>query len=203
MSAAVPPPKPTVFFILGGPGSGKGTNCSRLVQDFGYVHFSAGDLLREEAKKDSELGKKITDILKRGEIVPSEVTVALLADAIQKHPASNGYLIDGFPRKLDQARMFEEGIAKAKGILYFDCTEQTMEQRCLHRLSCGSTRSDDDPEVLRRRFRTNLEQCMPVVEKYDNEKRLIRIDANKSVDEVYSQVLDIFTKQLGATRLHK
>lgn len=187
---------PTVFFILGGPGSGKGTACARLVEEFGMTHISAGDLLRDETKTDSELGKKISSIISQGNIVPSEITVELLKQAMDRatiaNPATKGFLIDGFPRKFDQAEMFETGIAKAKHIFYFDCSEATMEGRCLSRAAetqgTATGRSDDSLEVIRKRFRVNIEQCMPVVEMYKKEGRCTVVDANKDRDAVYEQV---------------
>lgn len=190
--------QPTVFFILGGPGSGKGTNCQRLVEDFGFSHLSAGDLLREEGKKDTPLGLKITEILKAGQIVPSEVTVELLTNAIRNNPNPAGFLVDGFPRKADQALMFEEGVARAKAILYFDCSEQTMENRLLGRATGAAARDDDNIETIRRRFRVNVEQCMPVVQKYIDEGRATVLDANEDKDAVYAKVKALFL-QLGCT----
>jgi adenylate kinase family enzyme len=188
-----------VFFILGGPGTGKGTNCERLVQDFGFKHFSAGDLLREEGKKESELGEKIRKILAEGNIVPSEVTVSLLHKAINEAGDATGFLVDGFPRKLDQAQMFEDGIAKARGILYFDCSMEVMEKRIKARAEAGSGRTDDNAEAVRKRFQVNVEQCMPVVEKYQQEtpKRCYVIDANRERDEVYADVKKIFVEEFG------
>ncbi|EAN93509.1 putative adenylate kinase [Trypanosoma cruzi] len=193
--------KPKVFFFLGGPGSGKGTACDYLVKEFGFTHFSAGDLLREASKSNkSDVEKKIAEIIRMGNIVPSEITVELLSNAIAEHPNPRGYIIDGFPRKMDQALMFEEGIAPAKGIFYFDCHEETMEARVLHRAKEGSGRDDDDIEVLRRRFRTNVELCMPVVERYKAENRLHTIDANRSREEVYGDVKRVML-QLGEVPL--
>jgi adenylate kinase len=183
---------PTVFFILGGPGSGKGTCCERLVKSFGFVHISAGDLLREETKKDTDLAKLINERLAAGQIVPSEITVKLLQNAMAAAPSEVGYLVDGFPRKFDQAAMFEEQTAKAKAVLYFDCSMETMEKRLL-----GRGRADDNPETVRRRFQTNVEQCMPVVEMYQKEGRARPIDANQDVPTVFGQAYDIFTKEFG------
>ena len=187
------------FFILGGPGSGKGTNCERLVEEFGFKHFSAGDLLRAEGKKESPLGEKIRGILAAGNIVPSEITVELLRNAIVEASGSTqtGFLIDGFPRKLDQAQMFEDGIAKARGIVYFDCSMEEMEKRLLARAAAGSDRSDDNIDAIRHRFKVNVEQCMPVVEKYDAEKRCFRIDAGRDRDVVYGEVKALFTETFG------
>jgi len=187
-------PLAPVIFVLGGPGSGKGTNCERLVKEFGFVHISAGDLLREETKKpDSTLGAQISGILARGEIVPSEITVALLTNRLKEYPENKvGFLVDGFPRKADQAKMFEDGVQKALSVLYFDCTEATMESRLLKRAAANATsaaaRSDDNEETIRRRFRVNIEQCVPVVEGYKQEGRCTIIDANRDRDSVYKDV---------------
>ncbi|KAG5486628.1 hypothetical protein CUR178_07995 [Leishmania enriettii] len=183
-----------VFFILGGPGSGKGTNCARLAEDFGYTHFSAGELLREAARSGkSEVAKRIGEIIRSGNIVPSEITVELLRQAIADHPSSVGYVIDGFPRKEDQARMFEEGIAKATGILFYDCSEATMENRLLSRgANAGEKRGDDAAETIRHRFRVNVQECMPVVEAYKASGRCHVIDANRDRDTVYAETRQIF-----------
>ncbi|KPA75592.1 putative adenylate kinase [Leptomonas pyrrhocoris] len=200
MSDATPDTPPKVFFILGGPGSGKGTNCARLVEDFGYTHFSTGDLLREAARSGtSDVAKKIAEHIRAGRIVPSEITVELLRQAIADHPNPIGYVIDGFPRKADQARMFEEGIAKAKGILYYDCSEQTMEDRLLTRGadSSGAEKRDDDvAETIRTRFRVNVQECMPVVESYKQSGRCHVVDANRDRDAVYAETKHLF-EQMG------
>ena len=190
-----------VFFVLGGPGSGKGTNCENLVRDFGLTHFSAGDLLRAEAKKDTDLGKQITEILAAGQIVPSEVTVALLENAVKGATDAKGFLVDGFPRKLDQAKMFEDGIAKATGILYFDASVETMEKRLLGRAAEGSTRSDDTPEAIRKRLLLNQEVCEPVVAMYREQGRLSAVDANQDKDTVYATVKTLFAGPFGLTPL--
>lgn len=185
---------PQVFFILGGPGSGKGTNCERLAKELNFRHFSAGDLLRDEGKKDSELGLKIQGILAEGNIVPSEITVALLKAAIDANPDAVGFLIDGFPRKFDQADMFETGIAKARSVIYLECSEKVMEDRLLSRAATGEGRSDDKLEVIRHRFRVNVEQCVPVVERYKADGRCVIIDANRDREVVYSDFRDVFAK---------
>ncbi|CAG8699362.1 29566_t:CDS:2, partial [Racocetra persica] len=109
MSNIVRAPEGTiVIFVLGGPGSGKGTQCSKIVKDFGFVHLSAGDLLREEQQNpNSKDGDLIKTYIKEGKIVPMEITVKLLSKKIQESK-SNIFLIDGFPRKQDQALYFSE-----------------------------------------------------------------------------------------------
>lgn len=100
----------SVIFVLGGPGSGKGTQCARLVKDYGFEHLSAGDLLRaEQARSGSKYGQLIADYIKAGDIVPQEITLALLEQAMRSSKSTK-FLIDGFPRKMDQALTFENDV---------------------------------------------------------------------------------------------
>lgn len=179
-----------IYFVLGGPGSGKGTQCERLVEHFGFDHFSAGDLLRAEVKSGSEQGEMIDGMIKEGKIVPGHITIALLKKAIEGSNAS-GILIDGFPRQLDQAGAFEKDVSDFEFVLFFDCSEEEMEQRLLER-GKTSGRNDDNIESIRKRFKTFLETSMPVVSYYEAKGKVHRINANKSIDDVSATVFDIF-----------
>ncbi|KVH97212.1 Adenylate kinase [Cynara cardunculus var. scolymus] len=125
--------KPKVIFVLGGPGSGKGTQCANIVEHFGYTHLSAGDLLRAEIKSGSENGTMIQNMIKEGKIVPSEVTIKLLEKAISENE-NDKFLIDGFPRNEENRAAFESvtGIVP-EFVLFFDCPEEEMEKRLLGR----------------------------------------------------------------------
>lgn len=158
----------TVLFVLGGPGAGKGTQCANLVRDYHFTHLSAGDLLRaEQVREGSEFGELIKSYIKDGKIVPMEVTVQLLENAMQevvrKSPEGKGkFLIDGFPRQMDQALKFEETVCPGRFVLFFDCPEAEMQKRLLKR---GETsgRADDNVESIKKRFKTFEETSMPVV----------------------------------------
>src|ERR1700753_3138016 len=127
----------TVLFVLGGPGGGKGTQCANLGKGYGFKHLSAGDLLREEQNRPgSEFGELIKTYIKEGQIVPMEVTIQLLENAMTAEISESGnrkFLIDGFPRKMDQAVKFEEVVVPSKFTLFFDCDEDTMRERLLNR----------------------------------------------------------------------
>ncbi|RKF64137.1 Uridylate kinase [Erysiphe neolycopersici] len=186
------PSKVSVVFVLGGPGAGKGTQCARLVRDYQFIHLSAGDLLRaEQDRKGSEFGHLIKTHIKEGKIVPMEVTIKLLEksmiDAVRKSLDGNvKFLIDGFPRKMDQALNFEETLCQARFVLFFDCSEEEMQRRLLKR---GETsgRTDDNPESIKKRFRTFIETSMPVIEYYKAQEKVVTIDATKSPEEVYEE----------------
>ncbi|KAJ5180465.1 adenylate kinase [Penicillium capsulatum] len=186
----------TVVFFLGGPGSGKGTQSANLVKDYGFVHLSAGDLLRaEQIREGSQYGELIKTYIREGKIVPMEITVALLsnamADSLATAPPPAGtkarFLIDGFPRKLDQAVFFEKTVCPSEVVLFLDCPEEVMETRLLKR---GETsgRDDDNAESIRKRFRTFVETSMPVVEDFEKKGKVVSVKATGTVDEVYETV---------------
>ncbi|KAJ5204164.1 adenylate kinase [Penicillium cinerascens] len=185
----------TVVFFLGGPGSGKGTQSANLVRDYGFVHLSAGDLLRaEQVREGSQYGAMIKEYITEGKIVPMEVTVALLsnamADELAKNPPSGTkarFLIDGFPRKLDQAVFFEKTVCPSELVLFLDCPEEVMEKRLLKR---GETsgRDDDNEESIRKRFRTFVETSMPVVDDFEKKGKVVKVQATGSVEDVFAQV---------------
>jgi UMP-CMP kinase len=196
---AFDPKKVTVIFVLGGPGAGKGTQCANLVRDYGFTHLSAGDLLRaEQDRPGSEFGGLIKEYIAEGRIIPMEITVQLLQNAMHETLVQNSasglvqgakgkFLIDGFPRKMDQAIKFEETVCPASFVLFFDAPEKVMLERLLKR---GETsgRIDDNVESIKKRFKTFVETSMPVVDKYEKEGRVINVDATKPVSEVYEDV---------------
>jgi UMP-CMP kinase len=201
----------TVLFVLGGPGAGKGTQCERLVAAYGFTHLSAGDLLRaEQDRPGSQYGELIKTYIKDGLIVPMEVTIVLLENAMREAMSSsssatssttakkgnNKFLIDGFPRKFDQAVKFEEAVCRAKFVLFYDCPEEEMERRLLQR-GKTSGRSDDNADSIRKRFHTFVETSMPVVEYYEKQDRVARIRADVPPDDVYRTTQAELVKRLG------
>ncbi|THX13572.1 UMP-CMP kinase-like protein [Aureobasidium pullulans] len=188
----------TVIFVLGGPGAGKGTQCSNIVRDYKFKHLSAGDLLREEQdRQGSDFGDLIKEYIRDGKIVPMEVTIQLLENAMQatiKNEGINKFLIDGFPRKMDQAVQFEKSVCKSVFTLFFECPEHVMEERLINR-GKTSGRADDNEESIRKRFRTFVETSMPVVEYFDKDGRVVKVQAVQTPDEVYEHVKVGFTQR--------
>lgn len=176
-----------VVFVLGGPGSGKGTQCERIVRDYGLKHLSSGDLLRAEVESGSPRGQRLKDIMERGELVSLDIVLELIRDAMAKNRASHGFLIDGFPRELDQGLRFEHEVAPCQFVLFFDVSEEVMQQRLLKR---GETsgRVDDNAETIKKRFHTFQQLTRPVIEHYRKQGKVVQIDASGPVDAVFAQV---------------
>ncbi|KAG0028987.1 hypothetical protein BGZ82_008170 [Podila clonocystis] len=224
----------TVIFVLGGPGVGKGTQCARLVQEYGFVHLSAGDLLRQEqSRPGSPFYELISTFIAEGKIVPMEVTVALLENAILEHiqkvykqdevkneqettkqegihaylhsvfPRSHKkkvyFLVDGFPRQIDQAVRFEQEVTACQFILYLEGPEDIMLERLLKR---GETsgRADDNLESIKKRFKTFKETSYPVIEVYAKQGKVQTVSCVDGPDVVFENVKKVFNEQLFSSK---
>ncbi|XP_059608721.1 UMP-CMP kinase [Phlebotomus argentipes] len=192
-------PKPNVVFVLGAPGSGKGTQCEKIMKKFDYVHLSAGDLLREERNREgSEYGELIENYIRNGKIVPVDVTCALLENAMNQNMKVSGkdcFLVDGFPRNKDnvdgwQRRMSDK--VNLKFVLVFNCPEDACVERCINRGKSGSNRSDDNIDSLKKRFDTFVNDSMPIINYYKAQNLVHELDATKSPDEVFEDVKAFF-----------
>ncbi|KAI5633000.1 adenylate kinase domain-containing protein [Phthorimaea operculella] len=177
--------KPIVW-VLGGPGSGKGTQCEKIIAKYGFTHLSTGDLLRAEVKSGSDRAKTLTAIMERGELVPNDVVLDLLKEAMEaKAATSNGFLIDGYPREESQGVAFEKAIAPVTVILYFECSCETLTKRLLGR-AASSGRADDNEDTIKLRLKTFLENNDKVLAQYPS--KLVRINAERTVDEIFAEV---------------
>lgn len=175
-----------IIWVLGGPGSGKGTQCDRIVQKYGFTHLSSGDLLRNEVSSGSDRGKELNAIMERGELVPLEVVLELIKEAMVKAlPTSKGFLIDGYPREKEQGILFEKNIAPVNVVLFFDCSENTLVERLLGRAKT-SGRVDDNEETIKKRLKTFNTHNDQVVAQYAD--KLKKINAERGPDEIFVEV---------------
>jgi UMP-CMP kinase len=190
-----------VVFVLGGPGSGKGTQCS-LVQESSsktsdnkqWHHESAGELLRTARQHGGLLGDTINQCIAQGQLVPSTVTCQLIAEAMQRTYQATGvtrFLIDGFPRSQGNLDAWNATMAPRhtlEFVLYLECPEEIMIDRLLDR-GQTSGRSDDNLEVIRKRLLTNQQETEPIVQHYELEGKLRRVRADQPVEQVHAQVM--------------
>lgn len=200
-----------VFF--GAPGAGKGTIAKILFDEYKIVQISTGDLFREAIKNKTELGKKVSGILEKGELVPDEVTIALVEERVKKPDCKNGYLLDGFPRTMVQAERWEK-IDPIDKAVYFEIDDELVRKRLSGRRMCPkcgtiyniffsrpkventcdqdgetlATRKDDSLETINNRLSVYHSQTEPLLGFYEKLKKELTIDASVSAEESYGQI---------------
>ncbi|NPA14871.1 MAG: adenylate kinase [Aquificae bacterium] len=200
-----------LVIFLGPPGAGKGTQAQRLVAEKGFMHISTGDLLREAVKNRTPLGLKAKEYMERGELVPDDLIVALIKE---KLPKEGNVILDGFPRTIAQAealdKMLEELGKKVDAVVLFEVPDEVVIERLSGRRIDPKTgkvyhvkynpppegveviqREDDKPSVIKKRLEVYRKQTAPLIDYYKEKGNLLVVDATKSPDEVYE---DLITK---------
>lgn len=181
-------PTASVFFVLGGPGAGKGTVCKRLMATGRYCHLSAGDLLREERKSGSSVAELIETCIVEGTIVPAYVTVSLLRKAMQAHGWSQqDFLIDGFPRNFENYDAWRRDMedVRVKGLVFLDCPDQVLIDRIMVR---AEARSDDNLESLRKRLAVFHEQTALIIQHFEEKGLMLRVHSDSPPDTVFAEL---------------
>ncbi|KAH8592842.1 adenylate kinase-domain-containing protein [Bisporella sp. PMI_857] len=178
----------TVFFVVGGPGARKGTQCKTLAENYQLCHLSIGDILRAELNKpSSQYASIIQANMAEGRIEPPSITVALLKAAMIEEAEKEDvsvFLVDGFPRKMDQAELFESTISAPFSVIFLNCPQHILRDRLLSRAKVSS-RLDDGVVIMQTRFETFSQTTMPVITHYKAQNRVIQVDASRKVTSVY------------------
>ena len=179
-----------VVCLLGGPGVGKGTQSELIRKNYDVGYMSAGDLLRAAAAEDTEQGRTLQGQLTRGEIVPQEITIGLLKKEIERQD-KRLYIIDGFPRQVDQAETFVKTVVEPKAIIFLDAPDDVLVERLMGR-SRTSGRSDDNPESIRLRLKVFHEKSYPVVDYFGEKSH--RINSARTPEEVFADIRKVLDK---------
>lgn len=192
------------LILLGPPGAGKGTQAQRLVQKHGIVQLSTGDMLRAAVKAGTLVGLRAKAIMDRGELVPDDVVVTIVSDRIGEPDARNGFILDGFPRTVPQAvaldKMLKEKGLKLDGVIELKVDGGILQSRIENRLRESAARgeplrSDDDPEVLKRRVDAYKEQTAPLVDYYRWQGTLKSVDGMQAIEEVEAAIHRALTER--------
>jgi adenylate kinase len=208
----------TNLVLLGPPGSGKGTQGERLQEDLQLPYYATGDILRAAVREQTDLGQIAKEYMDRGDLVPDVVIVGAIAERIDSADAADGFILDGFPRTVPQAEALDEKLTelgrRLTGVLLIDAPDEEVMRRLAGRRTCveaghvfhlesnppkregicdvdGSeliVRDDDRPEVIRHRLETYHEKTEPVIEYFDHQSLLRRIDGDASPDEVAADI---------------
>jgi adenylate kinase len=196
ISTEISPLSPRVIILLGPPASGKGTQALRISKLLALPHISTGDLFRENINKNTLLGQKAKGFIDAGQLVPDDVVLNMVFERISKHDATNGYILDGFPRTLAQATAFEHYLCKSPMsiiVLNLDVSDAIITKRALSR-----QRSDDTLEVVKERLNIYHAQTSPLLDYYAKKKILLNIDGEQSPDEVFQALINALKKdQIG------
>lgn len=188
-----PCPKPNVVFVLGGPGTGKGTMCELAESQLGWTHLSTGDLLRAERKAGGATADTIEELITAGKLVPNKIVMALLKNAMEnvaRTTGRNNFLLDGFPRSLNNLEGWYEIFGREDELpkmLYFECPYAVLEKRILARAKY-SGRSDDNVESVKLRFDTFKAETLPTVKLFKSKNLCVEIDTSQDRQAVYAVV---------------
>jgi len=173
--------------LVGPPGAGKGTQAARLSERLDAPHISTGDLFRENMKNETDLGKEAQRYVDAGDLVPDEVTVAMVKDRLAQPDAQSGFLLDGFPRNAAQARELESVLSelgqRLDAVLVFEVDDEELIKRLTSR-----GRSDDTEETIRHRQEVYRAETEPLIEHYRD--IAVRVDATGSVEEITDRAMD-------------
>lgn len=208
----------TVIVLLGPPGSGKGTQAKRLVEELGIPHVSSGDLFRHHLSEGTELGKRAKSYMEKGELVPDDVTVDMVIDRISRRDCEEGVILDGFPRTLTQAEALDEELEERGQSITIAPLIQVSDEEVMRRLTarrvcedCGAVynlifnppeeegvcdvcggdlyqREDDNPETVRHRLYTYYKETSPLIGYYFARDLLVRTDGEQTVEEVHQDL---------------
>jgi adenylate kinase len=189
------------IILFGPPGSGKGTQSARLVERYGLIHLSTGDLLRSEISRQTKLGMEAKSIMDRGELVPDAVVVGMIASALEANPQANGFLFDGFPRTVAQSEALDELLQQKSTsigvVLALEVSEEELVKRLLHR-GLTSGRSDDNSEdVVRARIVEYHKKTSVVAGYYRQFDKVVDVKGEGTVEEIFSLLCSEIDKRLS------
>jgi adenylate kinase len=183
--------------LFGPPGAGKGTQSEKLIQQYGFVHISTGDLFRWHTKNDTALGKRVKEIMNSGALVPDEITISMLKEELDKNPKAKGFLFDGFPRTVAQAEALDRFMKENNSAIHFvvalDVTEKEVRTRIAKR-KLVDNRPDDEEEKLNKRIDEYFNKTIHVLPYYKNQGRLETVNGIGVIDEIFTSICKIIDK---------
>ena len=207
--------------ILGAPGAGKGTQASKISDKYKIPHISTGEILRDNIKNETELGKTAKGYMDKGSLVPDEIVLDVIVDRLEESDCENGYVLDGFPRTIVQAKALDEMLAAAGNKLERIIDVNVPDSSIVDRMSgrrvcpnCGATyhlvskppkeegicdecgsklelRDDDAEETVMKRLKIYHDQTEPLIEYYSSKNILSRVDGTKDIDQVFDEIVGI------------
>lgn len=178
------------LILFGPPGSGKGTQSEKIVEKFGLIHLSTGNLLRQEIADKTPLGLEAKNFMDKGQLVPDEVVIGMIDSCLEKHPSAKGFLFDGFPRTIAQAEALDRLLTLKKTsitkVIALDVLEEELISRLIKRGATSGRSDDTNEEVIRKRFLVYKNETEPVADYYKEQDKFISIKGIGTIDEIFA-----------------
>jgi len=188
------------LILFGPPGSGKGTQSEKLVEKYGLIHLSTGNLLREEIAQQTPLGLEAKNFMDKGQLVPDEVVIGMVDSYFDKHKEAKGFLFDGFPRTVAQAIALDKLLELKKTaislVLALEVTEEELVKRLLNRGKTSGRSDDTNEDVIRKRFSVYSNETTPVAEHYKKEKKFQSVKGEGTVDDISGSLSEAIDKKM-------
>ena len=182
------------LILFGPPGSGKGTQAQKLIEKYGLIHISTGDLFRYEMGNDTPLGREAKAYIAKGELVPDAVTIGMLGNKVEKHPEAKGFIFDGFPRTIAQAVALDELLAEKNtsvtALLALEVDEEEIVGRIMLRGATSGRTDDLDENIVRNRINVYKSETSPVFDYYAERGKSQRIEGVGEIDEIFGRLSD-------------
>ncbi|ANH83360.1 adenylate kinase [Niabella ginsenosidivorans] len=192
------------LILFGPPGSGKGTQSDRLVEKYGLVHLSTGNLLRSEIAEKTPLGIEAKNFMDKGQLVPDEVVIGMIDNCLDQHKDAKGFLFDGFPRTANQAKALDKLLQLKKtaihSVLALDVSEEELVKRLLERGKTSGRSDDTSEEVIRKRFAVYKEETAPVADHYKAQHKFKTVPGEGSIDDISNALSAQIDKVLARQR---
>ena len=183
--------------LFGPPGSGKGTQSEKIIEKYGLVHISTGDLLRDEVAAQTELGKQAKVIMESGELVSDKIVIGMIRNKIEEHKEGPGFIFDGFPRTVDQARNLRQALTdydeRVGVMISLEVSREELVKRLLKR-GKETGRSDDNLETINNRIDVYNRQTIPVTYYYKKMRKHAAVDGTGSVDKIFDRIVEVISK---------
>lgn len=180
------------LILFGPPGSGKGTQSEKIVQKFGLIHLSTGNLLRQEIAEKTALGTAAKSFMDKGQLVPDEVVIGMIDSCIEHHPEAKGFLFDGFPRTVAQAEALDKLLDYKKTsiskVIALEVDEEELVKRLIKRGETSGRSDDTNESVIRKRFSVYKNETEPVAEHYKRQGKFESVKGVGSIDQIFESL---------------
>ena len=190
------------LILFGPPGSGKGTQSANIVDKYGLVHLSTGDLLRQERAMKTPLGVEAQQFIDKGQLVPDEVVIGMISSALDANPDAPGFLFDGFPRTVAQAEALDKLLELKRSainlVLFLEVDDEELIKRLVHRGKTSGRTDDADEDIQRKRQEVYKSETLPVAGHYNRHKKVVQVNGMGEVDSIFEQLSQHINRRMDS-----